>query len=489
MLLRYVFVILSAGLLLPAAGCYSSGSDGPPVPLSLIDDGEGMKKYWFYRQRLVENFLGIADTVSDAGHQNGWSIPANEIFRGDSIKWGDATTYLGWYIAVLATEYELLNSGRLSVYPEYQFRLSSAAALEATGRELHRALLAVQRVDRVGENAFLQLNGDTCTNGTDREGFFIRDDVPSTFAAQLTRPKNMAGSDFIAADPFDKEMSQDQIYHLLMGLAMVKRYANVMVEGTQLGDLAVTISGRLVHWVSKTPENPLNGVWQLENPACGSKLVKRGESAGWFSTGLVRAIEFISPDGTWRALNEPVNENLWLNFPLSAGLSNLTPVLDENVLTDNLHMAMVLSATGNGWGNLTQDALVSMADVHGWYAYPLIHFALHGAGSAWGVNREIIRNKVIPMLAQAPSVALPAPCTGGICEDPVPVLEGSGPSNQSITPGWRSSHRFLSGREEQVGSVDTSDSDELIGLLVRVDYNGLDFMLLHNLYRLAFASR
>jgi len=75
---------------------------------------QNLEKYWFYRYRLVNDFMLIGDGP-------GMSIPAqarvtnldNRLSDGDSERntlfWSDATIDLGHYISVLATEWRQLN--------------------------------------------------------------------------------------------------------------------------------------------------------------------------------------------------------------------------------------------------------------------------------------------------------------------------------------------------------------------------------------------
>jgi hypothetical protein len=81
------------------------------------EDRANLEKYWKYRQQLRERFLRI-------GTDQGESIPMSCIIpgykygpgeTGSILHWRDSNTSLGYYLVVLATEYELLiNSGQLN---------------------------------------------------------------------------------------------------------------------------------------------------------------------------------------------------------------------------------------------------------------------------------------------------------------------------------------------------------------------------------------
>jgi len=69
---------------------------------------QNLEKYWFYRYRLVNDFMLIGDGP-------GMSIPAQSRIRyedvehNNTLSWSDATIDIGHYISVLATEWRQLN--------------------------------------------------------------------------------------------------------------------------------------------------------------------------------------------------------------------------------------------------------------------------------------------------------------------------------------------------------------------------------------------
>jgi hypothetical protein len=84
-------------------------------------------KYWIYRDRLLKEFVvpGFAQP-NGAGcysEMSGYSIPSSTITIASGypdtlwhkrLEFGDGTENLGWYISVLATEYELLRRSNFS---------------------------------------------------------------------------------------------------------------------------------------------------------------------------------------------------------------------------------------------------------------------------------------------------------------------------------------------------------------------------------------
>lgn len=126
-----------------------------------VDDNTAHKRYWFYRTRLVNDFIKV-------GQNPGESLPLSRRTLGDindiniSQKGqigGDAVSQLGEYVCVLATEYALLRDNYQDV--------------EEVKRELFYALEAFNRLDFNAE----QYWGEPNT----LNGFFIREDEPCDF--------------------------------------------------------------------------------------------------------------------------------------------------------------------------------------------------------------------------------------------------------------------------------------------------------------------
>jgi len=148
----------------------------------MISDSD---KYKLYRERFLENFIL-------PGAKSGCSIPANQ--RNDTeITFGDGTLYLGWYLAVLATEKDL----------DY--------------KRIDDALNSLERLMK------------PC-------GYFIRDDVTEFKGLKVH-------SDFLGANIHMKEESQDQAIHLLMGLMLLHRFTP--------GLRARYLMERIVSWIAK----------------------------------------------------------------------------------------------------------------------------------------------------------------------------------------------------------------------------------------------
>jgi hypothetical protein len=134
-------------------------------------DQENLEKYWKYRDQLRKRFMKI-------GTAKGESIPASVIIpnrqygqidqsTGSIVQWRDATITMGYYWIVLAIEYKLLSENYHDVQP--------------TLNELYSAMQAFNRLDMTAED-YLDGNLGAAANPSDKNGFFIRDDVPHEMA-------------------------------------------------------------------------------------------------------------------------------------------------------------------------------------------------------------------------------------------------------------------------------------------------------------------
>jgi hypothetical protein len=390
---------------------------------------DNLGKYHQLRARLLTEFTQV-------GSSAGQSQPAD--LRDDEegfIKWADSTIRLGWYLGVLATEHHLYT------HPA-QFPGAAPAGPEATLDELHDALLALERLDEVADASF----PPPCTSTPALNGFFIRDDVPEGFHANFP-PLTTTYSDFVDPVLTNKEMSQDQVYHLLIGLALVKRYVadGVSVKGRELRPWAVLQARRIIEHVSKHN-------WVIKNPACNNRDVNRGPLASGTSHGTRRAIEFIT-DGAFVPDVQPVMESIW------QGLRS--PSYPVYIDIDNLHMTSAIAAVGNGWGESTAEDLALLGQAPDWPLYALLHRALHDeAAVGWCRTAEEVNTRARVMLDELPHGA-----------------DIASPQPAPLAPhGFTRSNRFM--RDKQTAYTGEPGSEGY-------RFNGLDYLLLHNLYALA----
>lgn len=208
-------------------------------------DWSAYNKYWGYRYRLVSDFLvrGLGPSACD--EPNGYSLPAEATHINDTdIQWADATVDLGWYIGVLATEYQLL--------------LAGGQPTEKTRQELFYAMKTYERLDRKAERLFYPQNGASDCSDQYFNGLFVRDDVGINSFLQETdfRSKYTVDGVFNVQSDYkgtgnglqkdNSYPSQDQIAHLFMGFALVtKCLGNASYQGYNFGTLRFCMSIRL----------------------------------------------------------------------------------------------------------------------------------------------------------------------------------------------------------------------------------------------------
>lgn len=148
-------------------------------------------KYWFYRYRLRNEFLALGE--DPCGMISGKMIPAGTRYTDYSsidngqrtnkpnIKIGDGTSYLGYYLAVLASEYALMKRSNKTQQPQ----------LDSLKKELYWAMKAYERLDRnveAGDN--ITPNGmplGNCNDDQNVNGFFLREDVGKSTSERMRR--------------------------------------------------------------------------------------------------------------------------------------------------------------------------------------------------------------------------------------------------------------------------------------------------------------
>lgn len=149
-------------------------------------------KYCSIRKRFFEKFFfdgAIAEGIN-----------------GATIKFADHTAYLGFALLTFAGEAKLL----------------AEAGLDTRSSEL-----AISRI--LAEYDLLDNEAEMRAFGTAEQGFFVRDYVVPGERPDFTKLnfEPVVESDYSNADPTnrDKEMSKDQVVHILVGLWAVKQWA------------------------------------------------------------------------------------------------------------------------------------------------------------------------------------------------------------------------------------------------------------------------
>jgi MYXO-CTERM domain-containing protein len=391
---------------------------------------QNLDKYRSLRQRLNSEFVSV-------GSARGQSQPAPE--RMDNLalmKWGDGTIALGFYIGMLATEHYILSHPA-----QFPGAASAALDIDTTREELYFALLALERLDRDADAAF----PSPCTTTPALNGFFLRDDVPADFHARFPGITTIQ-SDFIDPTLTNKEESQDQVYHVQHGLALVVALvpASVSVQGKALRAWAIEQAQRITKHFTK-------GDWIIRNPACANRAVNRGENATGYSYGETLAAAYIT-DGAYTPTTSAFWQNIWSTLRQPSN-----PAYDDE---DNLHMALAIMAVGDGYAADTPQVLATLAATQDWPLYPLLHRVLHPDAAGFCTTASSVNPRARVMLDELTLQTEPS------CPGP------SGPAPH----GFTTHNRFIRGKSQAyVGPTGCEG----------IRYHGLDYMLLHNLYAIA----
>lgn len=411
-----------------------------------------LKKYWNYRDRFSARFVRVGD-------QPGFSMPIEQYLyndcRWDWIWWnyppqyitdgfgilspgGDQTCGLGHYIAMCATEYALLKQNNQPT--------------DAVVRELYYALKAYYRLERTANQIFGNPN---------YFGYFLRQDAPNDLHLAFQDDAVPAGrrpvctiSEEVQRQYSPDSMvsnftSQDQVIHLLLGMALVKRYipTSLQYNGEGVAALAVEAARRMVFrfYTDK---------WDLKNP--------RGESVGNVRGGQAQPWAYAF-DKTWAYINP--NGTTFGNYTF-----NIVDVLLKNIYECCGHLGGIthfynkrlfisLASTSN---TKTIDYNFDYTMQDGLWIYPLVHGVLHNLRLA--SNRETrLLDTMYYALTQAPD--------SGTC-----ININNGNPDCASTPYWRGQNRWMGNIATRDTITDTNNHP--------ADHYGLDYLLAYNLYRL-----
>jgi hypothetical protein len=428
-------------------------------------DEQNLHKYWHYRHRLVHDFMVV-------GPDSGQSIPAGvrNLWNGSGLHFGDAPVYLGYYIGVLSTEYSLLKQ--------------SGSNTDQTLTELFYALEAVNRLD---DNAEKYWNPEQKT--TSRNGFMLECDVPADFckhyAHQLNFSSNAAARpgliqatkvDYIEgpSNPERRMMStcsQDHLACLLMGLALDVKY---MSDSLHFQDLvlgqdriysfqreALDISSRIMEYIHHGPFG--GSSWTLHVP--GGKRISNGKggNARFNSYGFVKAGYAITGK-KYDDLSSRLTHLYWRSIYVLPFFTRLHP--------DDLLFGLELSAIGDSWnGAGGRKSTLSRIQQVGNYAGGLFY-----ADNKYGW--DLFYGSVYCLLHDSAAAAFRLSAPAAFCAilDAAPF---SGPYFHGGTElagmGWAgSSGRFYDHPPNQLLGKEQFQGN----------YNGLDYMLFYNMYRL-----
>ncbi len=415
-----------------------------------------LDKYWWYRARLVGDAESGYPGFVLVGEGTGHSIPMSGRNPAQNcetdywinrercgarpgygkLRWVDATIHMGHYMAVLALEYHMLRM--------------AGDNTERTEKELYYVLKAIERLDYV---AYTYVN-----RAPQLDGFFIRDDVHRDFYMNeetgTYRFLNFTGGAYHCIQSsaacgdektFDKGffVSQDQIISLFFGFRFVRHFAadaRYPGQSRTVGQIVADQTHRIMQMLRR-------GNWRITGPE-GKRIPNVwGGDVRAFSYPLAESAHRIT-EGYYMAnyhnrLSRTVGRNLFRGFDWAFGLQ----------AARNRAMSYELVSSYGGW---TLDRITRRAAESDQIMYALAYAALQDLPPPESIDRSMIES----MIRQAP---FEGPCYGS--------------PNCNAPEGWRSAHRWIH---------PTHKDGNPYGL--RLEWNGLDFMLLYNLYHYLYSD-
>ena len=244
-------------------------------------DRKNHEKYNHYRERLFKEFIAY-DSTTQPQHI-GTFIAASKKVITPTYKimwWGEGTINTSCLIQALTTEY-LLN--KINGIDNTQ-----------TLHDLYFAMKTYERLDFYAETYFY----NETTGTASLNGFFVRDDVPDNILElypQLINYDDPAEwriySDYYYdccswKDKYHKEMSQDQVWHLLLGFALIAKFVDTTYENYDFQYYAKEYSKLMIMQL----QGGENYKWQLQNPVDGHKIPQnRGGKVRIMAYGFAEA--------------------------------------------------------------------------------------------------------------------------------------------------------------------------------------------------------
>jgi hypothetical protein len=467
-------------------------------------ESQNQSKYWYYRYQLRSKFMKAGEVTYGCVDPDlnippivtGYSMPAARIdFNNQHAVWGDATTHLGWYIGILATEYRLLKDRGLNT--------------SYTEEELYYAMKAFERLDLHAE-----MNMFPWTGPCIRNGFFGRDDVSTEFGQQYF--PNGVDSDYIGYKSSNNppksgaHASQDQINYLCVGFALVVKcvdaganYKGYYFVANAKWNADLMINYMAVHeYTMPIPSSPIMAEHSEDiifNSYAFAKAGQMIQTEKWGKDGagsgqyenetsftyapiweswptpvgilvMQQEQEFIrvqtqtlaAMGHSWRLGLVPVKVGeSCVNLPYICGTLFHPKICHYRVCAQlwcypeplyplPIPLACAPFKLPNLSVNITQPTLEAMAKLFGTEIAPLLHRYLHNS-----TDVSILNAQYLGIINSAP------------CQGPYWHLGNTG------VEGWRSSDRFSSITKAKNGNPNS------VG-----DFNGIDYMLFYNLWRL-----
>lgn len=412
------------------------------------------EKYLTYRSRL--NYFYIQGT--GPGQNLISSIHGMGLNRSKILNFGgDQTIELSWFMGMLATEYKLLainnqNTGQ-------------------TLKDLYYALMALKRLDECEDKEPWNLSSSKF------DGFFMRADIPGSdytvkysdnFNLNLTpadtfRTQTPGHPFYVERVRFSNiEMSQDQVIHVLMSMGLIIRCfpdsTFAFTDNDQnrvlfnFHSFATEMVDHIIRYIHN--ENSQNGPkkWVIYNPK--KEKVHLGSDASVFAFAFAKTGQKLTGNSYMKELDARISRRI---------MWELAKIPTPNEW--NSSMACILAALGDSWEftNKTDKSIYDSSKKYDWDSYYLLlwEFINHKKSPFTDID------KILFQLNEAPE-------------------QGTyfyGDSTEFVNQGWvkkpccgwASNNRFRNTNKETEGRI------SFVG-----NYNGLDYMLLYNLYRLNY---
>lgn len=179
------------------------------------DDYMNLKKYWSYRERL-KKYVYVSHNYTEPGT----NIPAERISPDYStLIWDDGNGAFNQYISVLATEYRLLKT----YHQDYS----------QTIKELYYALKSFERLDTYAD---MEYRNPKVHKLGDLNGFFRRNDVDSLFWDKYKKGGSHSYFSQQFIDEGDTQQnSLDNCIHYLESFSLVNALVdNEIVDGKEI---------------------------------------------------------------------------------------------------------------------------------------------------------------------------------------------------------------------------------------------------------------
>ena len=391
-------------------------------------DQENLEKYWLYRQRLKEDFVKV-------GPDPGMSIPA-EVFNPvmniqqsvePTIVWSDGGHHLGYYIAVLATEYRLLVDNGYDpnlTIKELYFALNALWRLDATSDDFSYDInqYSTGQCTTAQNSISGPMNASNFSDPTILDGFFMRDDVPVGFDVYFPNASRVS-SDLLSIrnnNCLSKEMSQDQGIYVILGLFAVTRFVDpwISFNGVNLRTFSIYEGMKIVEAMKGA------GNWVLKNPNTGQPTLRGSSGVFWGYPKAELGNRLSGGSPNFHNYNSIQDAAGWdgqtlLNYVIASMKSEPGQV--------NLGQGAAMAAVCNCW-NSTQDGLALYATKNK-ELYLLFNELVHAPGSTYSNSRRSAFKQILDT----------APCEGP---------SSPWPSNGIF--GWTSRNRFFAVRHKKV---------------------------------------